>query len=198
MITNEMVLRAARTLLVTINKLSDEALPVKIASSCKQCAMVSAVAAFFIGWLPVAGAGLAALVSAIAVWTMYVKINAAISLPFSSNLLKSILIAVGTNLLAYWLTVVVATVISFVPFLGSIVSMIVMSVATYAVTLSSAYVYLNILAKMFGKEHELKPVDMAAVRRVVRPAVEDSAVQNLSRAFLTEFNSKGESNNERQ
>ena len=191
MITNEMVLRAARTLLVTINKLSDEALPGKIACSCKHCAMVSAVAVFFIGWLPVAGAGLAALASSIAVWTMYVKINAAISVSFSANLLKSILIAVGTNLLAYWVTVVVATVISFVPFLGSIVSMMVMSVATYAVTLSSAYVYLNVLAKMFGKEHELKSVDMAAVRRVIRPAAEDSAVQNLTKAFLTEINPKG-------
>jgi len=121
MVTNEMVLRAARTLLVTVNKISDETLPGKMAGSCKRCAVTAAVAAFLIGWLPLVGVVIATLVCAIAVWTMYVKINTAIAIPFSRNLLKSILIAIGTNLLAYFVSIFVATLISFIPAIGSLV-----------------------------------------------------------------------------
>lgn len=192
MVSNEMVFRAAKTLLVVINKVSDETLPSRIARTSKKCAVVAAVATFFTGWLPVGGALVAAMVCAVAIWTMYVKINTAIEIPFSANLLKSILAAIGTNLAAYFVTVAIATLVSFIPGIGSLAAMILLAVATYAVTIASAYVYLNVLAKIFGKDSHSPMTDLAHFANAAESLANDSDLKEISRSAMSRFAQGGE------
>ena len=133
------LLENAHELVKLMDKTADSMLPSQIVNVVKMHSKMAVASA----WIPVPGADLAAGVAAI--WGMYVRINEKIGIPFGENVMKSIGSGVATNLASYVAMSGVASVIKFIPGIGSIGGAVLMSAAQYALTLTSGYVYLRAL-----------------------------------------------------
>lgn len=85
------------------------------------------------------------------IWTMYVRINREIDLPFADNMLKSVTAGVVTNLgSAAAVFLVAGSVLKFIPGLGSVGGAAVMATTIYAVTIGAGIVYMKAVAKLLG------------------------------------------------
>lgn len=71
------------------------------------------------------------------------------------NILKTIASAVLTNLAGYVAVLSVGSAIKFIPGLGTLGSIAIMSGALYAVTLASGYVYLKALTAMVNNGYNI-------------------------------------------
>lgn len=139
------LLKSAFELAKALNDVADENLPSKLAGIVKLHSGIAVGSAL----IPIPGADMAA--TAANIWTMYIRINKELSLPFSENLVKSIAAGVMTNLggaAAGFL--VVGTLAKFVPGLGSIGGAAVMATTIYAVTLASGIVYMKAITKLLN------------------------------------------------
>lgn len=145
------LLDAAVQLVKAANKQTDEALPPKIAGIVKTHAALAVASAF----IPIPGVDLAA--AAASIWGMYIRINNEINMPFEENLVKSIASGVGTNLAAYAGVTAVASMLKFIPALGTFPSIALMAATSYALTLASGYVYLKALT-MLLKQNPAKRI----------------------------------------
>jgi uncharacterized protein (DUF697 family) len=126
-----------------INRVADEKLPGKLAGIVKLHAGIAVGSAF----IPVPGADMAAAAGNI--WTMYVRINKELGLPFSENLMKSLAAGVVTNLgAAAAFSIVGGSVLKFIPGLGSLGGGAIMATTVYAVTIASGVVYMNVVARL--------------------------------------------------
>lgn len=143
---DEKLLHAAFELVKAANKQIDEALPGKIAGIVKTHSLLAVGSAF----VPIPGADLAAGIAAI--WGMYYRINNELQMPFKDNVIKSVASGVGTNLAAYASMLAVGSALKFLPVVGTIPAIAIMSAAAYALTLASGYVYLKALTMLLGNQ----------------------------------------------
>ena len=150
---DELLLEAAIELGKTLDKQVDNLLPNKIANIIKFHSKGAAASAVAAGWVPGAGSTIAVTISAGFIWTMYAKINNAIGLKLSDNILKTLASGVATNLMAAyaggWL---ISTIISFIPGIGNLGASVIIGATCYALTLASGYIYLKIMTELLSKE----------------------------------------------
>lgn len=100
--------------------------------------------------VPVVGEILGAGASMVNIWTMYKEINDALGIKFSDNILKSIAGGVAANLGAYFaVSVALSALGKFIPG-GNIAGAVVDVAVTYAVTLVSGRIYLEVLSRMYA------------------------------------------------
>ena len=144
---DEKLLKAAVALVKAANKQLDVLMPAKLAEIVKVHAALGVGAA----WIPIPGADMAAGVAAI--WGMYYRINGELQLPFAENVVKSVASGVGTNLAAYLGVLGVASMLKFIPGLGTVAGAVAMSAAAYALTLASGYVYMKVLTLLLGQKN---------------------------------------------
>ncbi|MGI2909594.1 hypothetical protein [Tolypothrix sp. VBCCA 56010] len=131
-----------------LNRTADESLPGKLAGIVKLHAGIAVGSAF----IPVPGADMAA--AAANIWTMYVRINKELELPFAENLIKSIATGIVTNLGAAVLaTMVVGSVLKFVPGLGSVGGAAVMGATIYGVTVAAGIIYMKAISKLLSDKN---------------------------------------------
>jgi uncharacterized protein (DUF697 family) len=150
MSSNHHILHAAKELVETLNKAVDDNLPAEIADIVKTHSAGAAAASVAAGWIPGAGGVAAAGICAAFVWTMYGRINAKIGLPLTENIVKSLATGVATNLAAGFVgALVLGTVLSIFPGIGSLAAATIAGGTGYALTLASGYVYLKLLTKLF-------------------------------------------------
>lgn len=133
---------ASIELVKAMDKMSDESLPKEISDVVKLHAKLAVGSSL----IPVPGADIAA--GAANIWTMYLRINSKIGMKIGENILKTIASAVLTNLAGYVAVLSVGSAMKFIPGLGTLGSIAIMSGALYAVTLASGYVYLKALTAM--------------------------------------------------
>lgn len=134
-----------------LNQTDDENLPGKLAGIVKLHAGIAVGSAF----IPVPGADMAA--AAVNIWTMYVRINKELELPFTENLVKSIATGVVTNLGAAAMTsMVIGSAFKFIPGLGSVGGAAVMGATIYGVTLTAGIIYMKALSKLLSNKNPVK------------------------------------------
>lgn len=133
------LLRSAKNLVETMDKMADKNLPEEITEIVKLHAKLAVGSAF----IPLPGIDVAA--SATSIWTMYLRINSKLGISLNENILKTIATGICTNLVSYVAMVGVGEALKFIPFIGSISGTLVMSASLYAVTLTSGYIYLKAL-----------------------------------------------------
>lgn len=142
---DEKLLKAAIKLVKLLDLAADDLLPEKIVKIVKLHSKLAVGSSF----IPIPGVDLAA--GATSIWSMYVRINRAIGLPFGENVMKSIGSGVATNLAGYAVVSGVASGLKFIPVVGSLTGGIILAASSYAVTLTSGYIYLKALSALAGK-----------------------------------------------
>lgn len=141
------LLKAAMELVEAANKLADEHLPGKIADIVKLHAGLAVGSAL----IPIPGADMAA--GAANIWAMYVRINNALDLPFSENIIKSLAAGVLTNIGAAAASLlVVGSALKFIPVLGTLGGAAIMGATIYGVTLAAGFVYMSALTKLLRQK----------------------------------------------
>jgi uncharacterized protein (DUF697 family) len=130
-----------------------ESLGPELAGIIRQHAVLGAGA----GLIPVPGVDMAAEIAN--VWTMYVKINRAVGMPFGEHLAKSIATAIGTNILRIIPGLAIAEVAENLakafPIFGSATGMIAGAATDYALVLVTGVMYCKALAILLSKKEPL-------------------------------------------
>ncbi len=117
-------------------------------------------------FIPIPGADIAA--AATNTWTMYVRINKELGLPFAENLVKSLATGIITNLGAnLTLLLVAGSALKFIPGLGSLGGAALMGASIYGVTIAAGIIYMKAVtqllnaknAKQFNEENLKATVD---------------------------------------
>lgn len=123
-----------------------------IAEKINKFAIYSAVAGAAVCAVPGAGGTLAALTQTGLVWTLYVQINKTLGISIKDNVLKFIGSAILTNLAAnagtYIVAYAAASILSFIPGLGTAGAVLIGAATGYMVIYAAAIVYLKLLTKM--------------------------------------------------
>lgn len=175
------LIKAAGELAQALNRMADDTLPQKLAELVKLHAGIAVASAF----IPIPGADMAA--AGANIWTMYVRINKELELPFSENALKSLAAGVVTNLAgAAAGFMVVGSALKFVPGLGTLGGAALMAGTTYAITIASGIVYMKAVAQLLSakssgqvSEADLKSAadgiirDKAAMQSILKDARND-------------------------
>ncbi len=157
------ITNAAYALVLAADRATDKLLHEEIANIVKLHAKLSIGAA----WIPFPGADLAAM--ATNTWTMYVRINQKLDIPFSENVIKSIASGIGSNVLSNVPAILVAEGIKTIPGFGTITGSAAMSAGLYTATITAGILYMKALAMLLSKQSDLTEVELLeAVNTVTR------------------------------
>jgi uncharacterized protein (DUF697 family) len=134
---------AAIKLAEAVHKAADEHLPEKLSGIVKLHAGVAVGAAL----IPVPGADVAA--AAANIWTMYVRINRELDLPFGENVIKSVGAGVATNIGGSVATsLVLGSALKLFPGIGTVPGIAIVGATVYGVTIVAGIVYMNAIAAL--------------------------------------------------
>jgi len=174
------ILRAAVELVRVLNRTVDANLPQEIADIVKFHSAGAAAAAVASGWVPGFG-GLAAVgINAGFIWTMYGRINSKIGLPFSENVVKSIATGIATNLAAGFTgSLVLSTLFSFIPGIGSVGASAIVGGTCYALTLASGFVYLKLLTKLFLSRQDPAHMDLDSLKDAASQVIASENIKDI-------------------
>lgn len=135
--------QAAFGLAAMMDGFADDHLPEKLSGIVKTHAGIAVGSAF----IPVPGADLVA--AGTNIWTMYVRINKELDLPFAENVIKSIAAGAATNIggavVAY---MVVGSALKMLPGLGSVGGAALVGATIYGVTIASGIIYMKAVTKL--------------------------------------------------
>ena len=154
--SNMSLLETAYNLALAADRATDSAVGEEIAKIVKLHAKIGVASA----WIPVDGLDLAAL--AVNTWTMYVRINKAVDVPFSENVLKSLAAGIGTNILSNVPVLLVSEGLKLIPGIGSFFGGLILSATFYTVTIAAGIVYMKALTLLLNKQSSLTEVDLKA------------------------------------
>lgn len=188
------ILHAAEQLVHALNKAVDENLPAEIAEIVKTHSAGAAAAGVAAGWIPGAGGLAAAAVCAGFVWTMYGRINSRIGLPLSDNIVKSLATGVATNLATGFVgALVLGTVFSFIPGLGSIGAAAIAGGTGYALTLAAGYVYLKLLTKLFLSGKDPTKMDEDSLKEAARSTAASENIKDVISSAKSAYKERSKS-----
>jgi uncharacterized protein (DUF697 family) len=163
------LIRSAAELVRELDRVVDEQLPQKLAGVVKLHAKVAVGAAF----IPIPGADIAAAVAN--TWTMYVRINKEIDLPFGENIAKSLATGVITNIASNAAALLVlASAAKLLPGLGTLGGAAVMAGTIYALTIAAGIVYMKALARILRTKH-IQTITEADLKRATDDILKDKA-----------------------
>jgi len=109
-------------------------------------------------WIPIPGADLTAM--AANTWTMYVRINKTLDIPFSKQLIKSLATGIGTNLLSTLPMLGVSSVLKLIPGIGTFTGGLIMSASIYMVTIAAGIVCMKAFVALLKQKSELTEVNL--------------------------------------
>lgn len=181
--------QAAFALVEAVNKITDENLPGKLAGLVKVHAGIGVGCIF----IPVPGADLLAAFGN--TWTMYVRINKELGLPFDKNLVKSIATGILSNLASNAAVLAVfglGSALKIFAGIGTVASIAVMSATVYGATIAAGYIYMKALAALLEDKgaEEVKEDDLkAAVAEVMDDKETVQSVFKTAKESYTEADS---------
>jgi uncharacterized protein (DUF697 family) len=141
------LLKAAMELAQAANKLADEHLPERIAGLVKLHAGLAVGCAI----IPLPGADMAA--GAANIWTMYIRINKELELPFSENIVKSLAMGALTNVGAVAAgMLVLGSAAKLIPGFGTATGIALVGATIYGVTVAAGFVYMTALTKLLRRK----------------------------------------------
>lgn len=167
------LIRTAKELAEAMNRLADDNLPTQLAGIVKLHAGLAVGSAF----IPIPGADMAA--AAINIWTMYVRVNKELQLPFGDNVMKSLAAGVATNLAgALAGAVVVGSALKFLPGLGTIGGAVLMGGTTYAITIASGIVYMKAITMLLRRDVSVAHATEADLKAATDEVMKDKSAIN--------------------
>ncbi len=179
--------QVAAELAKVLNLAADESLAGKLAGIVKLHAGIAVGSAF----IPVPGADIAA--AAANIWTMYVRINKELELPFAENLIKSLATGVVTNLgAAAAAYMVIGSAFKLIPGLGYVGGAAVMSATIYGVTVASGIIYMKAVSKLLSAKNDSQ-VNEENLKTAVDEIMKDK--QSVQTMFKTAKEGYKEANN---
>ena len=152
---NGRLMTAIFRMLISMDKSVRGSLPQEIRDCVLEHAMIAAGSAL----IPIPGACAAANVANI--WTMYGRINSKVGITLSENILKTIASGVAANLGTYVLMLGVGEVLKFIPVVGTALGAAIDASIGYAVTLTSALIYINVITAFAGSGKKLNEENLA-------------------------------------
>ena len=173
---------AAVNLTRALNRLADKSLPGKLAGIVKLHSGLAVGSAL----IPVPGADIAA--GSANIWTMYVRINRELELPFADNLIKSLAAGIVTNLgTGAAAVVVVGSALKIIPGLGSLGGALVIGSTIYGLTLASGIIYMKALARFLNAKNA-KQSNQEQLRAAVDEVIKDKdTVQQIFKTAQADY-----------
>jgi len=139
--------------------------------------------------VPGAGPTICAVTQTALVYTMYVRINRAMGISLSENKLRALAGAVVGNIAgnatAYLTGTAIATAASFIPGLGSGMSMVIMGGIGYAMMVVSAVSYGAIISRV--KSGEMENMSEKEIKDVVAQGMEGRNVNREMKDLMSEY-----------
>lgn len=154
-------------LLEAFEKSTTGDLPKEIADCIREQGIIAVGASF----APIPGA--ATIGNAANVWAMYARINSKIGVEFSTNILKSVASGIIANLSAYAVGLTIGEGLKFLPGVGTLVGAAIDAAILYALTVTSAYIYIKALTAMAKKKLTSEDALGAEVERVLNEDKEE-------------------------
>jgi hypothetical protein len=109
----------------------------------------------------------------------------------SSNILKSLASGVATNIASAMAgSFVISTTFSLFPGIGSVGASVVMGGTCYALTLSSGYVYLKIMTKLFSGGVDPTKLSEQELNNIAKDVANDSDVKDVMKSAKQEYKTK--------
>lgn len=174
-----------------LDQIVDEALPDKIAEIVKDHSKGAAATAVGSAWIPGAGGTAAVLASAGFIWSMYARIGSEINLPMSENILKTLGSGVATNLASGMAaSLVMSSVFSLFPGIGSIGASVIMGGTCYGLTLGSGYVYLKIMTTLFSSGVDPTKMSEQELNNIAKKVANDSDVKDVVNSAKQAYKTK--------
>lgn len=184
------LLETAYNLAIAADVATDKAVHEEIAKIVKAHAKIGLAAA----WIPVPGADLAVMIAN--TWTMYVRINKALKLPFSEHVIKSLASGIATNLLSNLPILGVSSILKAIPGVGTITGGVIMSAAIYSTLIAAGIVYMKALTFMLKNKSEMTEVNLkAAVDTLTKSKSELKNIFNQAEGEYKSAKASGELNN---
>jgi len=164
---DENIFEAAISLTRAVNRTADENLPGELKGIVKLHAGLAVGAAL----VPIPAADIAA--AGANVWTMYIRINKAIDLPFSEHLVKSIATGLATNLASYFgASLIVGTAVKLFPGIGTAAGIAIQGATIYGVTVAAGIVYMKALAVVLNKRTS-GDIDVGELKSTIDALIRD-------------------------
>lgn len=146
-------------------------------------AVYSAASGLLANVIPSVGGLAAAAAQTGMVWTLYVKINKALNLDLSDNVMKfigsallsNLILNAGTLLLAY----AAATVLSFIPIFGQITSALLDCALGFILIYAAAILYLKLLIKVMKAKGDFKLEESKETESYISEVIKDTDLKDL-------------------
>lgn len=180
--------KAGIALCKALHKTGPQVMGQEIADIVEKHSIGAAVSGLGSAWIPGVG-GAAATAAAIGfVWSMYVRINALIGMPFSKNILKSVATAICTNVASYAVAAIaLSTVFSLLPGIGSVGASLTMAIVAFSITWSAGLVYLKVLTRFAQSDVDLNDVGEEDLKAMAQDVLAKENVKKMMKQAKEEF-----------
>ncbi len=190
---DSLVLKTSVKLVKSLDRSTDKNLPNELADIVKFHTK-GATAGALAGAIPGVGAVISFLTSAGFIWSMYARINKEIGIELSENILKTIASGIITNLGASIIgSVVVGSVLSVIPFVGSIGAIVVVGATVYGLTMASGIVYLKIMTNIFEAGEDPSKLSLDAMKNIAKEISQEFDIKGFMEEAKKEFKDKKDS-----
>lgn len=190
---DSLVLKTSVKLVKSLDRSTDKNLPNELADIVKFHTK-GATAGALAGAIPGVGAVISFLTSAGFIWSMYARINKEIGIELSENILKTIASGIITNLGASIIgSVVVGSVLSVIPFVGSIGAIVVVGATVYGLTMASGIVYLKIMTNIFEAGEDPSRLSLDAMKNIAKEISQEFDIKGFMEEAKKEFKDKKDS-----
>ncbi|MBQ3079223.1 MAG: hypothetical protein IJC48_04380 [Clostridia bacterium] len=141
--------------------------------------------------VPGAGATACVVCQTAVVYSMYVRMNKALGISLSGNVVKSIASAVianiASNVITFVGSVIASTVLSFIPVLGSAASTIVMGGVGYATVMIAAIAYGKALSAMVSRGKNVETMSESEIKDAVKEELNKRDLNKDMKTFTEEY-----------
>lgn len=163
----------------------------EIKGTIQRFAITAAIAGAVAGVVPGGAAVVAVLTQTGLVWATYVKINKTLGISMSENTAKfigsAILTNITTNAGAYLLSIVAATVLSFIPVFGQMADVTILGVMGYVTIYVSSLIYLKLITRWVKPDRTLLIEESEQTKRDIEDVVKASNLKDMIKEGKDEF-----------
>ena len=159
-------------------------------------ALASAAASVGVAMLPAGGALAAAAAQTGFVWATYVKINKALRISMSEEIVKFLGTAMVTNLITSYGVVMVghilAGVVSCIPLIGGIAAGAAEAVFGYVLIYACSILYLKLITKLVKPDGSIAFTSKPNTETTIKELMKDTSVRDIFKEAKTQFSSARE------
>ncbi|MBQ3574182.1 MAG: hypothetical protein IJA26_00805 [Clostridia bacterium] len=125
------------------------------------------------------------------VYTMYVRMNHALNIPFGKNVMKALASAVISNLVSnvgtFVLSLVGATVLSFIPVVGNCASSLIMVAMGYATVMIAGLCYAKAILAMTKSGKNVEEMSEEEIKQAVKDEMDNRDLKEDVKAFSNAY-----------